>query len=272
MTSTLSPPGTAVPPRSGRWHLDLGRLAIVAVTFVVFLLFWQYYATHSGTVFEMPTPRSTAEAAADMWQSGELRTATIESGQVFLLGTIPAIILGVLMGVLIGGVRELDVAFSPYIFAFYTTPFVALIPIYLLIFGLDLVGKAAIVFSLVWVAVVIQTTAGVRDVDPRFLEVARSFRASWWRQMFEVRLPAASSLIVAGMRLAIGRALVGVVVAEFDTAFSGLGALIFRYAQRFELSYALVPAVVLGAFGVVLSSGLRQAERRLERWRHLDQT
>ena len=214
MTSILSPSRDPVSTRARNSHARSSRLAIVAVTFAVFLLFWHLYATQSDSVFDMPTPWSTADAAADMWSSGELRTAAIESGQVLLLGTIPAVVLGVLIGVLIGGVRELDVAFSPYIFAFYTTPFVALIPIYLLIFGLDVVGKAAIVFSLVWVAVVIQTTAGVRDVDPRFLEVARSFRASWWRQLLEIRLPAASSLIVAGMRLAIGRALVGVVVCR----------------------------------------------------------
>jgi NitT/TauT family transport system permease protein len=269
VTSILWPVGGPRVTRRRQERVDVGRFAIIGFSFVLFLLLWHFFATGSDSVFDMPTPWSTTQAAADMWSSGELRTASIESGQVLLLGTIPAVLLGVLMGLLIGGIRELDLAFSPYIFAFYTTPFVALIPIYLLIFGLDVVGKAAIVFSLVWVAVVIQTTAGVREVDPRFLEVARSFRASWWRQLFEIRLPAASSMIVAGMRLAIGRALVGVVVAEFDTAFAGLGALIFRYAQRFELAYALVPAVVLGAVGVLLGGLLRRAERRLERWRHV---
>jgi len=252
--------------RRGRGH----RASVAGATAVLMVVGWQLAAPRMGTAFELPTPVSTLGAFIEMARSGELWQAARQSGLVLLVGTIPAIALGIVMGVIIGGVRPLDLAFSPYIYAFYSTPFVALIPLFLLVFGVGFEGKVAIVFTLVWLPVLLQTVAGVRDVDPRLLEVGRSFRANGWRILFEIRLPAAMSLIVAGVRLAVGRALVGVVVAEFDTAFSGLGAEIFRYSQRFRLSHALVPAFVLAATGIVLTALLHRAERRLERWRRVE--
>jgi ABC-type nitrate/sulfonate/bicarbonate transport system permease component len=115
----------------------------------------------------------------------------------------------------------------------------------------------------------LQTVAGVKSVDPRFLESARSFGSSGRRMLFEVQLPAALAFIVAGIRLAVGRALVGVVIAEFDTALSGLGALIFRYAGRLRLSEAFVPAIILALTGILASIGLRVLEKRYERWRQV---
>jgi ABC-type nitrate/sulfonate/bicarbonate transport system permease component len=188
---------------------------------------------------------------------------------VVLAGGIPGIVLGILLGLLIGGSRHLFIAVNPYVFAVYTTPFVALIPLYLVLFGVGFVGKVSIVFTLVFLAVIIQTIAGVRTVDPRFVEVAASFGSGWTRTLFHIKFPAASSLVVAGIRLAVGRALVGVVVAEFDTAFSGLGAEIWRHSQRFRLADALVPALVLAFFGILLASVLRKIEDRLERWRRV---
>jgi len=184
-----------------------------------------------------------------------------------LLGSIPGIVLGILFGLIIGAVRPLNTSLSPYIFAFYATPFPALIPIFVLLFGLGNLGKSMIVFTLVITTVVLQTVAGVQNVDARFLEVARSFGSHPARTLLEVQLPASMSFIVAGIRLAIGRALVGVVVAEFDTALSGLGALIFRYSGRLQLSHAFVPAVVFSVTGIVVYIALRKAEQGLEKWR-----
>ena len=119
-----------------------------------------------------------------------------------------------------------------------------MIPIFILLFGLGIIGKGTIVFTLVVTTVLLQTVAGVKTVDARFIEAARSLGTSRRRMLVDVQLPAALAFIIAGIRLAIGRALVGVVVAEFDTALSGLGALIFGYAGRLQLSNALVPALI----------------------------
>jgi NitT/TauT family transport system permease protein len=254
--------------RIRRW--DPKRMAVVLIMFAGIIGFWQLFVTviYDG-VIPLPTPGSTVQAFLDMLGSGELLEATRESFEVLLVGGIPGVVVGIFLGLLIGAVRPLDVMFTPYIFAFYATPFPALIPIFLLLFGYFLLGKAVIVFTLVLTTMLLQTVAGVKSVDPRFIEAARSFGASSRRMLFEIQLPAAMTFIVAGMRLAVGRALVGVVIAEFDSALSGLGALIFRYSGRLRLSEAFVPAIVLGATGIILSILLRRVETRLERWRQV---
>jgi NitT/TauT family transport system permease protein len=260
----------SAPAIRGVGHPRLIRAAVVIGTFFVLLAMWQFYVTRIyDSPIALPTPASTWEAFVELMQSGELQEATIESFTVLLVGGIPGVIIGILAGLVIGATRPLDTAFAPYIFAFYATPFPGLIPIFILLFGLGVVGKGMIVFTLVVTTVLLQTVAGVKSVDPRFLESARSFGSSGRRMLFEVQFPAALSFIVAGIRLAVGRALVGVVIAEFDTALSGLGALIFRYAGRLRLSEAFVPAIILALTGIVASVGLRALEKRYERWRQV---
>jgi ABC-type nitrate/sulfonate/bicarbonate transport system permease component len=260
---------STVPARL-RPNVDWPRLVFVVGVFVVILLAWQAYVTLIyDQPIPLPTPASTVEAFIEMMESGELQAATLESAQVLVLGSIPGIVLGIGLGLIIGAVPPLNTSLAPYIYAFYATPFPALIPIFVLLFGLGNWGKAMIVFTLVITTVLLQTIAGVQNVDARFLEVARSFGSSPFRTLVEVHLPASMSFIVAGIRLAIGRALVGVVVAEFDTALSGLGALIFRYAGRLQLSNAFVPAVVFSIAGILIYVALRKVEQRLEKWRQV---
>ena len=249
---------------------DWSRLAFIGSVFVIVLLAWQGYVSFIyDRPIPLPTPSSTIEAFIEMSETGELWQASFESAQVLVLGSIPGILLGIGLGLVIGGVPPLNTSLAPYIYAFYATPFPALIPIFVLLFGLGNTGKAMIVFTLVITTVLLQTIAGVRNVDARFLEVARAFGSPPVRTLLEVHLPASMSFIVAGIRLAIGRALVGVVVAEFDTALSGLGALIFRYSGRLALSHAFVPAVVFSITGILIYVSLKKAEQRLERWRQL---
>lgn len=253
---------------STRRRIDIRQQGLIWAMLVLILLAWEgYVAFIYDRPIPLPTVISTIDAFIEMIRSGELQEATLESLQVLLLGSIPGIALGIMVGLVIGGVRPLDRSLAPYIYAFYATPFPALIPVFVLLFGLGNFGKAMIVFTLVVTTVLLQTIAGVRDVDARFTEVARSFGSSRTRTLVEVHLPASMSFIVAGIRLAIGRALVGVVVAEFDTALSGLGALIFRHAGRLRLSHAFVPALLFSVTGIVIYMVLHKAEQRLERWK-----
>jgi ABC-type nitrate/sulfonate/bicarbonate transport system permease component len=253
-----------------RQRPDWSRLAFIGAVFVIILLVWQGYVTFVyDRPIPLPTPGSTIGAFLEMSASGELWQASFESAQVLVLGAIPGIVLGIALGLVIGSIPPLNTSLAPYIYAFYATPFPALIPIFVLLFGLGNTGKAMIVFTLVITTVLLQTIAGVRNVDARFLEVARSFGSPPARTLLEVHLPASMTFIVAGIRLAIGRALVGVVVAEFDTALSGLGALIFRYSGRLALSHAFVPAVVFSVTGILIYVSLRKAEQHLEKWRQL---
>jgi NitT/TauT family transport system permease protein len=246
------------------------HIGFVAATLVFVIAVWIIYVDriYAGNI-PLPTPTSTFEAFRELLASGELQQASLESLQVLVMGSIPGIVIGIAAGLVIGASRPLDATFGPYLFAFYATPFPALIPVFILLFGIGTIGKGMIVFTLVVATVVLQTIAGVKNIDPRFLEVSRSLSASRTRTLVQVQFPAALSFIIAGIRLAIGRALVGVVVAEFDTALSGLGALIFKYAGRFQLSEAFVAALVFSAVGVAISVVLRRAEGRFERWRQV---
>jgi len=123
------------------------------------------------------------------------------------------------------------------------------------------------VFFLVWITVVLQTIAGIRNVDPTYLEVASAFRTPHWRRWFAITFPAALPFVIAGIRLAIGRALVGVVVAEFETAVTGLGGLILLRAQQLDLAAAAVPALFLAAVGISITAALRAWEQRLKVWK-----
>jgi NitT/TauT family transport system permease protein len=116
--------------------------------------------------------------------------------------------------------------------------------------------------------VLINTYQGVRECDKNMLEVARSFRSNEWRMWRDVLFPFALPYIAAGVRLAIGRGLVGVVIAEFYTTISGLGYMITRYAHIFDMDKTFVPIILLMFLGVSLTSGLKWLERRIAPWSH----
>ena len=132
----------------------------------------------------------------------------------------------------------------------------------------DLKAKVIVVFLFAVFPVLINTYQGVRECDKNMIEVARSFRSSERHMWRDVLLPFALPYIAAGVRLAIGRGLVGMVIAEFYTTISGLGFMITRYANVFEMDKTLVPVFVLMALGVTLTSGLKRLERRIAPWSH----
>lgn len=239
-----------------------------AITFAVLTALWYAATQFEFGLTRIPAPHDVAVAFWDMTASGELANAFWQSGTVFLAGFFPGVVIAIVMGIVLGNIKALDLAFSPYLYAFFSTPFIALVPLFLVIFGYGVQGKIAIVFTLVWIFVLLQTLAGIRNVDREFHEIAESFCAPWWRRWFEVTLPAAVPFIIAGVRLGIGRALVGVVVAEFETFVrGGFGGIIMQRSQAFNLAEALVPAVVLSLIGVGLFFGLFRLELRLSAWK-----
>jgi NitT/TauT family transport system permease protein len=145
---------------------------------------------------------------------------------------------------------------------------VALVPLLVLWFGIYLKAKIIVVFLFAVFPILINTYQGVRECDKNMIEVARSFRSSERRMWIDVLLPFALPYIAAGIRLAIGRGLVGMVIAEFYTTISGLGFMITRYANVFEMDKVFVPVVVLMVMGVTLTTGLKWLERRLAPWSH----
>jgi sulfonate transport system permease protein len=200
--------------------------------------------------------------------TGELQHYMWESLLILFYGLAAAIVVGVPLAVLMARFRPVDWALDLPVNAMYATPMVALVPLLVLWFGIYMEAKVIVVFLFCVFPVLINTYQGVRECDKNMLEVARSFRSTEWRMWRDVLFPFALPFIAAGIRLAIGRGLVGMVIAEFYTTISGLGYMISRYAHIFETDKTFVPIILLMFLGVSLTSLLKWLERRIAPWSH----
>lgn len=240
------------------WGVRIGSLLIV-------LAIWEVYGRRVNKALFAP-PTAVLAAGIDMIGSGELWSYLRGSLQVLVIGFAFALLLGIPLGVAMARSRVIRFALDWYIDAFNSTPNVALVPLITLVFGLDVTAKVIVVFISSVFAIVVNTEQGVRNVDRRLLEVAQSFRSSERQLWGDVVIPSALPYIAAGLRLAVGRALVGMVVAEFFTSITGLGYLIMRYNNSFQPDHLLVPVVVVMALGIVLTTITRGLERRIAPW------
>jgi sulfonate transport system permease protein len=216
-------------------------------------------------------PSKIAVAFYELTLSGELPHYAAESLQILFYGLGLAIVVGVPLAVLMARVKPVDWALELPINALYSTPMVALVPLLVLWFGIYMQAKIIVVFLFAVFPILINTYQGVRECDKNMIEVARSFRSSEWQMWKDVLLPFAVPYIAAGVRLAIGRGLVGMVIAEFYTTISGLGFMITRYANIFETDKTFVPVLLLMFLGVALTASLKRVERWVAPWSRADQ-
>jgi len=216
---------------------------------------WEIVGPHIDPIF-FTYPTKIAVAFYDLTLSGDLPHYLSQSLEVMFYGLLSAVVVGIPLAVAMARVRWLDWALEFPINAVYATPLAALVPILVLWFGIYLKAKIIVVFLFAVFPILINTYQGVRECDKNMLEVAHSFRSSEWRVWRDVLLPFAVPYIAAGVRLAIGRGLVGMVIAEFYTTISGLGFMITRYANNFEMDKTFVPVIVLMALGISFTSGL----------------
>ena len=236
------------------------------ISLVVVLTAWEVY----GRVFLNPAvftyPTAIARAFAQLTVSGELPAAAGQSFQVLFVGWLAGIFLGIPVGLLMARYRLVERSLDTYVNALYATPTVALVPLIINWFGFTTLARIVIVFLFAVFPVLINTFQGVRNVEPNLIEVARSFCSGESRLWRDVVLPSAAPYIVAGLRLAIGRALVGLVVAELFTAIAGFGGIIERSTSAIRYDRMMVPVVLLMFVGVGLTEGLKVLERLLAPW------
>jgi NitT/TauT family transport system permease protein len=203
-----------------------------------------------------------------MIASGELWQYLSQSLIVLGAGLALAVVFGVALGVIMARYWVIDIALDTYITALYSIPSVALVPVLVLWIGFETSAKIAVVFLFTFFPMVINTYQGVKNVDARLLEVGRAFRCSERQLWGNIILPAALPFIVAGLRLSIGRGLIGMVLADLYTAITGIGYLISRYASIYRTDAMFVPVVTLGVLGITLTGLLRVIERRVTPWMH----
>ncbi|MCK9914825.1 ABC transporter permease [Microbacteriaceae bacterium K1510] len=262
--TTLAPGASAASARTPWWeYRALFRYGFMALILIV----WELVGPFIDPIF-FSYPSRIAIAFYELTRSGDLPYYLGQSLEVMFYGLLSAIVVGIPLAVAMARIRWLDWALDLPINALYATPMVALVPLLVLWFGIYLKAKIIVVFLFAVFPILINTYQGVRECDKNMIEVARSFRSNEARMWQDVLLPYALPYIAAGIRLAIGRGLVGMVIAEFYTTISGLGFMITRYANVFEMDKTLVPVVVLMIMGVSLTTGLKWVERRLAPWSH----
>jgi NitT/TauT family transport system permease protein len=254
------------PPRRGGFRLGDHPNIIRATTVGIFLIAWEIYGRSLNPIF-LTYPVAIVGAAAELISTGELLAAVLKSLQGLAIGFSLAIVLGITLGVLMGRYRTVYYALDPFVVALYATPGVALIPLIMLWFGLGLAAKVVIITEACFFPIVINTLAGVRNVSRANVDVARAYGASDRQVMRMVILPSALPFIMAGIRLAVGRGVIGMVVAEFFTALSGIGSLIIVFSNAFATAKLFVPVITLSLLGVSLTGLAQLLERRLAPWK-----
>jgi len=241
------------------------NIAIRAVSLTSVLILWQIFgAKIDQTLFT--TPLAIARAAVVMVGSGELWTYLAPSLFVLAIGLTLAAVVGVAIGLLLARFWVADIAFGVYITFLYSIPSVALVPLIVLWAGFESTAKIIILFLFAFFPMAINTYQGVKNVDPKLLEVGRSFRCSEAQLWRNIVLPGALPFIVTGLRLAVGRGLIGMVLADLYTSISGIGYLIVRTASTYEVDKMFVPIVVLGILGVTLTALVRVLEVQVAPW------
>jgi ABC-type nitrate/sulfonate/bicarbonate transport system permease component len=247
------------------------RLAVIRTcSILITLAIWEIFGRQINPLF-MSYPSKILLGAITLIQAGALQEALAESLRTLVLGYAAAAVFGVLVGLGIGRYREVEAALDWLTNALYATPLVALIPLVILWFGLGFTAKVFVVFLFTLFPVLINTSIGVKNVNRALIDVGVAFVANE-RQIFtKIILPASLPYIMAGLRLGIGRAIIGMVTAEFFTAISGLGGLVVKYGNQFRTDEMLVPVLILMGLGVVLTAALQRAEQWIAPWKKTDE-
>ncbi|MEA2945945.1 MAG: NitT/TauT family transport system permease protein [Alphaproteobacteria bacterium] len=248
---------------------DRSRLRGVAIQIALHgsvLALWEIACRTVIPPLFLPPPSAIAVAFYDTLRSGELPRQLGQTLGVLAVGFGLAVIIGLTLGILMGTVRTAARLLDPYVNALYAMPTVALVPLVIVWLGLGFEAKVFLTFIVGVFPIVINAQAGVKNIPAAYMETARAFACSRSQMFWKVMLPAAIPFFVAGLRLGLGRALVGVVVAEMFTALSGLGYMVTFYGNTFKTALLFVPIITLALLSIAITELIRWAERRITPW------
>ena len=246
--------------RASGWALPILGLALAG-------LVWELVArliVRSELLFA--TLASTLAALWELFRSGTILPHLAVSAQEFAAGFAISAVAGVAIGAAFAAAPRLGQLSSAVVQAAYATPLIAVAPLLIVLFGIGVRSKIIIVVLLAIFPVLISTESAFRSINPEYLETGIAFGASRFQLLRKVILPAASIGILTGLRLAVGRGIIGVLVGEIFGATKGLGFLIVQYSESFQTAKTLAVVIVLAVIGVVTSEGLRRLEDRLSPW------
>jgi ABC-type nitrate/sulfonate/bicarbonate transport system permease component len=237
-------------------------------TVIVLLVAWQIIVKvfMKGSI-AVSAPTDIYHKYVSLARSGDLGKDISASGQEFIYGFALAVVVGITIGLLMGASKAVRDYLDPVVNALYATPVIALGPLFILWLGIGMSSKVAVVFILSVMPILINTDTGIRNVDKNILETASAFSATRMQVFLKVMLPAALPLILTGIRLGVGRGLIGVVAGELFASQAGLGYLVLSSSQVFDPAGVFVGITALAFAGIVSMILLRRLERKLAPWR-----
>jgi NitT/TauT family transport system permease protein len=268
-----------------RFYLVNERLILGGVMLIVVLLAWEglergWWASllepMAGASAErlrlkpifISSPTLVLQAAYRMFfVTGEMWRDLAWSALGYSLGLACAIAAGIPLGLAAGWYRRLSYAVEPFLAALNATPQVAFLPLIVIWVGTGMGARVLIIFLLAVLPLAINAHAAVRTTDPRLIAVARSFGASEARLFCSIILPSSIPFLLAGLRLAVGRGMIGVVVGEIYGSAAGVGAMISQSGARFETDRVFVGVLTIVAAGLILVELIERIERHIELWR-----
>jgi NitT/TauT family transport system permease protein len=256
-----SAPQTAFLERNRKVVLGLFAVAMFFAAWQAAFLFFPF-----NPLF-ISKPTLIASGLVDLIASGDLFRDLMVSAVPFVYGFSAAVVVGVSVGILMGWRLRVGYALDPLMTVFYASPLVALAPLVIVFFGVGVSGKAIIIFLLAVFPFIFNAYAGVRAVDRLLINVVRSLGGGEKDLYLKVIVPSVLPYIVAGARIAVGRALIGVLVGEFFAASEGIGYAIARWGDLFALDKMFACILAIMIIAVVLTEGIRWAERTAFPWR-----
>jgi len=267
ISAAAAPPAAAAAPapRSTRWA-ELRLFAGVASVLGGLVLWEVVSRVLIANPLFLAAPTQILEAIWRLTLSGEMARHLAISAAEFALGYVIASVIGIGLGFAMASSETAKRALQPWISGLYATPTIALAPLFILWLGIGIWSKVLVVIFLVLFPVTINTEAGLRTTSERLIEMLRSFGASPRQIFFKVSLPSAMPFILAGLKLGIGRGLIGVVVAELFGSRAGLGRLISQSADAFNMPELFAGVVVLAIAGIVMTAGFTWLEGKLVPW------
>lgn len=260
-------------------HAILGGMAVV-----LFLVFWEGLSTGLWADLLQPVIGDSARQLrirpifissptriylrlGQMIASGEIWEHLYASGVAFGLGGALAVLVGIPLGLAVGWYRRLSYAVEPFLAAYNATPQVVFIPLLIIWVGTGLFTRVLIIAMVTFIPLTMSALAAVKTTDARLLKVAKSFGSSDWQRFRDIILPTSVPFMLSGLRLGVGRAMVGIVVGEIYASTAGIGYLINVSGASFQTDRVFVGILVIAVTGLLLTWAIYGIERRVELWR-----
>jgi len=252
-----------------KFYLQHEKKILGTTAVVLFFLTWELV----GNTFQlinpmfMSAPSLIFAAAVQLFASGEIWNDLKVSGIEFFWGYLLSVVVGIPFGIAIGWYKKLAHIFDPFVNALYSTPRVALLPLVIIWLGIGIISKIGIIFLGAVFPIMINARDGVKTTPYNLLVAARSFGASQWQIFKGVVLPSTVPFIISGLRLGVGRALIGVMVGELYAATAGIGFMITVAGATFQTDKVFVGVLIFAVTGMVSMEILARVEKRFEKWR-----